>query len=220
MSRKRGPGALALAASVLFHVLLLGVFLFGRGEPATPRMEFRVYRVNIVSPPPQAFGEPAPQPVVSAQPPRVVKPQPEPAPEPESKKPQVVEKPTPAQKQTEPTRGPTPQPGAKVGGEGLNVQLAGENFAYPGYLENIIRQINRYFRWTGAPGLEAEIYFIIREDGSVTDIRIVRGSGDLTFDFEAMAAIEQAGKRKAFGPLPRGFAGDRLPISFYFQPAR
>ncbi len=61
---------------------------------------------------------------------------------------------------------------------------------------------------------------MIRKDGTIEDIRLVRGSGDMSFNFEAMGAIEQAGRRAAFGPLPDGFSGDRLPVLFYFRPAR
>jgi hypothetical protein len=32
--------------------------------------------------------------------------------------------------------------------------------------------------------------------------------------------VEQAGLNKAFGPLPRAYPADRLPVSFYFRPAR
>ena len=98
------------------------------------------------------------------------------------------------------------------------MQLEGEQCPDPEYCDGIIRQIYRYFRWTGAPHLRAEVYFVIRRDGSVEDLRIVRPSGSLEFDFEAMGAIEQAGRRKAFGPLPPAFGRDRLPILFEFRP--
>jgi len=132
----------------------------------------------------------------------------------------VEEEPKEEEKPASPPKGRNPKPEAKTGGEDIDVRIEGEDFPFPGYLENIQLQISRYFRWTGRSGLEAEIYFVIRKDGSVEDIRIVRGSGDMTFNFEAMAAIEQAGRRASFGPLPEGFAGDRLPVLFYFRPAQ
>ena len=119
-----------------------------------------------------------------------------------------------------PARGWKPHPDAAVGGSGINVQLQGEEFPYPGYLENIILQISRFFRWNGSPDLRAEAYFVIKRDGSVSDIQVTKSSGSFQFDLTVRGAIEAAGQRKAFGKLPPGFEGDRLPISFYFQPPR
>ncbi|HEY0671901.1 MAG TPA: TonB C-terminal domain-containing protein, partial [Longimicrobiales bacterium] len=85
-------------------------------------------------------------------------------------------------------------------------------------LENIILQLNRYFRWSGAPNLEAKIGFEIMRDGSVRRIRVLQKSGNINFDLEAVSAIEQAGQRGAFGPLPKGWVNDRLPVAFSFLP--
>ncbi|HEX7050945.1 MAG TPA: TonB C-terminal domain-containing protein [Longimicrobiales bacterium] len=242
-TRRSGPGGTAWLASLAAHAGL-GTFLWFSGLTATPPLPpLKVYRVNIVSPPPAEHGPPEPV-VVNAPPtpepepepepePPPPEPEPKPAPKPEPKlepkpkpkaesKPVVVEEPTqpkPEPKPAKKPKGANPDPKAETAGEGLNIQIDGEAFPFPDYLENITRQIGRYFRWTGRRDLSAEIYFVILPDGSVTDIRMIRGSGDIAFNFEARAAIEQAGKRRAFGPLPEGFEGDRLPISFYFQPA-
>lgn len=243
---RRGPGGGALVASLVLHVVFVGVVLAAGLATPSPLPPLKVYRVNIVSPPPLESGPPQP---VAVNPPAVTRPReeepasppPQPKPEPkappkadpkpEKAPPKAEEKPktevrTEPVKEPEPDKPPTrprganPKPDAKVGGEGLNIQIDGEAFPFPDYLENILVQISRYFRWTGASGLKAEIYFVILRDGSVDEIRILQGSGDVAFNLEAMAAIEQAGKRKAFGPLPEGFKGDRLPVAFYFQPAR
>ena len=55
-------------------------------------------------------------------------------------------------------------------------------------------------------------------DGSVRRIRVLKKSGNINFDLEAVSAIEQAGKRGAFGPLPPGWVNDRLPVAFSFLP--
>ncbi len=237
----RGPGRAAVAASVALHVVLLGaIVVSAQARPEIP--PGRVYRLKIVSPPPQAPGPSTPAVVAAAQP----KPEPE-SPKieaPEPKLPEVKAKPVPAPpkpkeqpkpKKTEPTpapekpketaaapeqKEPTPSRGANPdarspGGDNLNVDLEGEAFAYPEYLENIVRQVRRYFRWDGAPDLEAWVYFVIHRDGAVTDIRIVRKSGNPGFDLQVMGAVEVAGKRGAFGALPEGFEGDRLPVSFH-----
>lgn len=240
VARRRGtrPGGGSVIASVALHGLVVaGAWLLAiRPAPAQPRADFRVYRVNIVSPPAQAYGPPELAPPVenavkdtkpgekAAAPP---KPQVKLTPAPE-KKAKVA--PEPARKSgtdatgkgrgQPPSKGWRPHPDATVGGSGINVQLQGEEFPYPGYLENIILQISRYFRWNGSPDLRAEAYFVINRDGSVADIQLTKPSGNWRFDLTVRGAIESAGQRKAFGRLPGRFEGDRLPISFYFQPPR
>lgn len=236
----RRPDRRAVAASVVVHVAVIGGMLVtGIGARAAPP-PFEVYEVDLVSPPAREAGPPEPV-VAEPEPPPVETPEPvEPEPEPEPEQPPEPEpEPEPTPPKAERPETPTPTPPepvdstetaptpkteapdstSPVAGEDLNVKLEGEAFAYPAYLENIIRQVNRYFRWTGASGLEAEISFVILRDGSVEDIQLLRGSGNITFNLEAMAAVEQAGNRGAFGALPDGFQGDRLPISFYFRPA-
>lgn len=245
--RRSAPSRRAVISSLLLHLGVIGVFwalgALSRGrDPA----EFEVYRVNIVSPPPQAGGEPQitppaekpkteptpePTPVAVPEPPKVTKPDPKPAPpKPEVKKPEPKKeapKPTPApapEKKpapaaAEPTRGKNPDP-KSAGGEGLNVQLEGVACPSAGYCENIIRQINRHFRWTGSDRLRAEVSFIIRGDGSVENIDVTRGSGNTLFDLQVKAAIESAGRRQAFGTLPREFGREFLPVQFVFTPPR
>jgi len=246
-SSSRGrPGATALVLSLALHVAALATLWMTGLARRDPLPEFRVYRVNIVSPPPREAGppvavaptvpqvvpppreEPPPQPEPQPEPRR--EPRPEPAPEPvvreerpaEPKpepKPAVVEEPKPAEPAS-PPRGARPEPDARTAGDGVDIRIEGEEFPFPDYLRNIQLQIARYFRWTGSTALEAEIYFVIRKDGTVEDIRVVRGSGDVSFNLNAVAAIEQAGRRQAFGPLPDGYAGSSLPVLFYFRPAR
>ncbi|MBX6363480.1 MAG: TonB C-terminal domain-containing protein [Gemmatimonadetes bacterium] len=241
------PGPLAVAASIAVHGLAAFAFWWFGVRVVPPDARFHVYRVSIVSPPPQVYGPPEPGRIVTnaakeGETPSPAPPKPAPAPPkptakptPEAKKPEVEAAPRPEPKPrpkppakpakeatgTEaPAKGWNPKKGTQVGGSGINVQLEGEAFPYPGYLENIITQISRYFRWTGSPDLRAEAYFVIERDGSVSDLRVYKSSGNLNFDYTVLGAIEAAGQRKAFGPLPRGFQGDRLPISFYFQPPR
>jgi TonB family protein len=126
---------------------------------------------------------------------------------------------------TGPGRRPVPATGSapvasSAGGEGLNVRINGADFVDRAYLENIIRQVRRHFRPPAdAPG-QAEVLFWIERDGKVDEMRVVTSSGGFRFRAAALEAIEQAGQRGAFGPLPEAFPGDRLPISFYFRPAR
>ncbi len=229
-----GPGAVLTALGL--HALVAFAAWWGlQRAPAPPRVDFRVYRVNIVSPPPQAYGPPTlgppvvnpaknatptatpaapPTPAVKVLPKAPTKPAKEPA------KKAATESAKGKAAAQAPARGWKPRPDAAVGGSGINVQLEGEEFPFPGYLENIILQISRFFRWNGSPDLRAEAYFVINRDGTVGDIQVTRSSGSFQFDLTVRGAIEAAGQRKAFGRLPKGFEGDRLPISFYFQPPR
>jgi outer membrane biosynthesis protein TonB len=78
-----------------------------------------------------------------------------------------------------------------------------------------------YKRWDrpgGNVALRAEVSFLIRRDGSVVDIVLVKRSGNFSFDLSAQGAIEAAGASRAFGALPDGWQDDVLPVSFYFTP--
>ena len=91
---------------------------------------------------------------------------------------------------------------------------------FPGYYEGIIRQIRRCFRPPPGipPGLRTTVYFVIRQDGTVTDAAFVEQSGNPEFDFEALGAITDCAGRGRFGPLPDELPYERLPIQFEFRP--
>jgi periplasmic protein TonB len=214
------PGTLALLASLALHGAVVGAVWYSGVRAARESERFKVYRVSIVSPPPQESGAPD---VVTAATPAAPKPLPPPEKKPE---PKPAPKPAPAKstsvlpKKSTPAKGAKPKPGTEVGGSGLNVQISGEEFPYPDYLQNIIIQIHRYFRWTGTPGLQAKVYFVVARDGSVKDIRVLERSGSFTFDLQAQGAIEAAGNNRAFGRLPNGWEPDQLPVELVIAPPR
>ena len=230
MSQRR-PGATALIVSVAVHaVLVVPLVVFAR--PPAP-MEFETVKVTLVSPPPAELVQPQPEPV-QAQP----QPEPEPVqetPEPEARvqeepppkpKREDIEKPktekppeTPETKQPQPKR-TEEQPEANVGGDNLNIATEGREFPFPEYLGNVIVQVKRYFRWSEDSHPKAVIYFEITEDGSVRNIRMVRSSGNIRFDFAVQGAVETAGNRGAFGPLPEGYAAPFLPVQLEVEPPR
>jgi len=125
----------------------------------------------------------------------------------------------------------TPQPkteapkagGGPVGDKGTDVATVrsdGIEFPFPGYLNNIVRQIALKFKPRNpAARLKAEVRFLIHRDGSVSDITFIRRSGNFSFDLEAQGAVEAASSAHAFGPLPTGFPDDALPVVFSFDPA-
>ncbi len=227
---RRPPGLGGpLALSVLLHAaLIVPLVLFrGAGAPALPPM----YRVDLVAAPP---GERAVGVVRET-----------PAPETPSKAPPKAEtrevaKAAPinppsrtARPQTRATTNITKSPekvsaakapsagGGEVGGAGTDVatvRTEGIDFPYPGYLQNIVRQIALNFRPRNPGALKAEVFFFIRRDGSVDGFRFVTRSGNFAFDLEVEGAVEAA--KAAFGALPAGFSDDILPITFSFDPAR
>ncbi|TFG66734.1 MAG: hypothetical protein E4H28_01025 [Gemmatimonadales bacterium] len=206
----------AVWGSLGLHVALL-VLLFAFSVSSTPRLTAQTYQVRLIAaadlqaplretpaPPRQAEEENRPPP-----------PQPTSDPLPKTELPSVVEE---VPQVEEPVR--EAARADETGEEALNVQTDGARFVDPEYANNIVRQINRYWRPpdTARP-LAAEIRFVIDRSGEVSDIEWVRRSGNTTFDLEARGAIEAAARADAFGPLPNAFPFDQLQVSFYFDPS-
>ncbi len=234
MTAARRPAssiALPIGVSALLHAALFAsVFVLRAGAPKNlPPM----YKVDIVAAPPgeRAAGVVTDQPAPAAAekvPPR-----------PESKVPEKVvpvkkikgkvEKTRPtatpnvAEKSTpvKPTQAPKAGGGA-IGDKGndvASVSTNGIDFPYPGYLTNIVRQIALNFSPRGNIGaLKAEVFFMIRRDGTVAGFRFLTRSGNMAFDLEAQGAVEAAAR--AFGALPAAFANDVLPVVFSFDPSK
>jgi protein TonB len=109
----------------------------------------------------------------------------------------------------------------KVGGKGAdvaNVKTEGIAFPFPGYLNNIVRQLT--LSWSPrrvAATLVTEVKFVIRRDGSVSGIDIVKSSGDRLYDSEAAGAVEAVGATRGFGVLPKDWKDDALVVYFTFD---
>lgn len=105
-----------------------------------------------------------------------------------------------------------------TGADVKNIRTEGIAFPYPGYTNNIVRQITlAYSPRRVAATLVAEVKFMIRRDGSVSGIEVVKSSGDRLFDGEAMGTIEAVGSTRSFGPLPSGWTDDVLVVYFTFD---
>ncbi len=224
--------AAPVGLSLLLHatVIVLALTLRGESAPDLPP----TYRVELVAAPAgeQAVGVVRETPPVT-EPPVATKAPPKAATN-EAAKVAPITPPTPtARPQTRATTNVTKAPekvavataptagGGEVGGAGTDVatvRTEGIDFPFPGYLQNIVRQIALNFKPRNPGALKAEVFFLIRRDGSVTGIRWVTHSGNFAFDLEAEGALEAA--KGSFGPLPAGFADDILPISFSFDPSR
>jgi protein TonB len=112
--------------------------------------------------------------------------------------------------------------GGPEGGRGTdvaNVNVRGLEFPFPGYLQNIVRQVAlRFAPPNRDAALQADVAFLIHRDGSVSGVRLVKRSGSYAFDLEAQGAVEAVGAARAFGPLPEAFRDDVLPVTFSFDP--
>ena len=229
---RRVPGmGIPIGISALLHAGLLATALLWRSgkAPALPPM----YNVELVAAPrgEQAAGvvretpPPTPPAATKAPPKAITNPTEKVAPiKPPTKATRAPTQATPnvtkAPEKVAPEKAPTAG-GGETGGAGTdvaNVRTEGIEFPFPGYLQNIVRQVTLNFKPRNPGALKAEVFFLIRRDGSVTGFRIVSSSGNYAFDLEAQGAIEAA--QASFGPLPSGFTDDILPVSFSFLPAR
>lgn len=229
---EEGGGGVSLRTPIIvsatLHLAIAALVLLGRRDGSVPMPP--TYRVNLVAAPPgpRQIGVVQPTPPVATPAPPTPAPASRATPEPSRMKAPSKAAAKRAPKVATPTTGAapsrtTPAPaagGGPTGGRGAdvaNVTVDGIAFPYPGYLENVVRQIAIRFKPpANARALQAVVAFLIRRDGSVTGIRLTTRSGVYGFDTEAMGAVEAASR--SFGPLPQGFSDDVLPVIFSFDP--
>ncbi len=223
----KGP----VVGSVFVHTSAIFLAWWASAAPAQVP-DFVAFEIELISPPAAELGErttPPPEELVIETP---LDPVPEPQ---EETPPAVIEEEAPAAEpplpeetsappdvelvdEPEPPTSPNPDPDVETPGEDLNVRLEGLRRDYPVYYENIIRQMQRCFRWRGEEDLRAKVYFVINRDGSVSEVDILESSRSIAFDIESMGAAECAGDRGRLGPLPEALPFDRLPVNFTFTP--
>ncbi|HEU4565944.1 MAG TPA: TonB C-terminal domain-containing protein [Gemmatimonadaceae bacterium] len=229
----RGGARLAgpLGVSAVLHALLLAALFVLRPEAPPPMPP--MYRVDLVAAPPgpRQIGvvrppAPEPEPAKPAPVPPRAETSPQEMPAPTPARPAPRRPAAPATPSTQPPSRSTPANapragGGPTGGSGTDVasvRTEGIEFPYPGYLQNIVRQIALRFDQPRCAVCRADVRFLIHRDGSVSEIRVVQRSGDFRFDLDAQGAVEAAGNARAFGPLPSGFPDDVLTIVFSFDP--
>ncbi len=221
LGRRRQPRAGFTAGLVWSLGVHLGAALF-MVAAVKPRMALPpVYAVELVAAPRSA---PARRPPAATPTPveRETPAPPRPQTRPVERTPDPDPVPPPAPAEAAPQAAPDPLPEEETPNTGSDIttlKTPGLQFPFPTYLQNIVAQV--YRRWdrprTNAQ-LRAEVFFTIRRDGSVADIRFISRSGNFSFDLGAQGAIETAGNAGAFGPLPDAFPEDVLPVSFFFTP--
>jgi len=220
---------LPVGGSILLHAILIVLFFLFR--PGEPPPSAPVYRVDLVAAPAgeRAAGVVSPAATPPTPQPAPVRPKtaPHEMPTPNTKAPKRAATPdaTPSlPTETKPATKSAPAAGGgETGGRGtdvVTVSTGGIDFPYPGYLENIVRQIALRFKPDARGALHAEVFFLINRDGSVpsSSIRLVTRSGVYSFDADAQGAVEAAANAKSFGALPSGFTEESLPVTFRFDP--
>lgn len=218
----RGVAA-SVAASLVLHVAIIVAFISLRPEPS-PALP-PIYRVNIIAAAPgaPAAGVVTPTtPVTEAEKPAPPRPKSEevvPIQRVPTRRVPKLATPSVSDKKVDRKAAAPVAGGGEQGGRGTdvaNIRTEGIDFPYPGYLENIVRQIALRFRPPRGSPLKAEVMFLIRRDGTISGFRFMQRSGSFTFDLEAQGAVESAAT--AFGALPSGFKDDVLPVMFSFDP--
>jgi periplasmic protein TonB len=234
-ARSRGLG-LPIALSAVLHVVA-AVLLFALARPTPEPARPPIYKVNIIAAPagPRAVGVVTPTPATAPPPDAKVPPRAEVTPAAPVLPPKATQRtntrtppppatplPSTAKTNTPVTKAPIAG-GGPTGGRGTDVatvRTEGIEFPYPGYLNNIVRQIAKNFNPDDrGPSLRAEVMFLLHRDGTITNLRFLKRSGVYAFDLEAQGAIEAAASSHGFGPLPAGFTDDVLPVIFSFDPA-
>jgi periplasmic protein TonB len=227
VSRRRAPAnvGFGLGGTVLVHSLA-GLFLFAAAadarKPGPPTYKVRLIAAPLPTPDerkaPEAVERPAEE-----------KPAPAPVHKPPPKS--TASKTAPpktadntqreAAPRTTPNTAPLPGETPSTGSDVATVSTEGVEFPFPEYLQHIVGQVlRRWQRPLQSTPLEAEVSFFVHRDGSVSALQFIRRSGNFAFDLEAQGAVEEAGRFKAFGPLPAGWQADVLFVRFYFSGKR
>ena len=125
-------------------------------------------------------------------------------------------------------RGETPgsegsEPGRAIegdkgpGGGGGGMRLEGEPFPYPEYLQDLQRRIEAHWQLPliiGNTGtLKATVFFRVLRNGEITDFKVEKRSGVLSFDRAALEAVVGS----SLPSLPDGFQGGQLGVHFDFE---
>ncbi|MEM7416406.1 MAG: TonB C-terminal domain-containing protein [Gemmatimonadota bacterium] len=226
----------SLLKSLGLHVALIAIAVVSSVLSGPPEIEFIAYEIEIVSPPPSQVAEeiveateelvvetPDPEPLPPEPEPEEIVPVEEEVPEPEpDPEPEDAAEETPPEAAEETVVAAAPEDEAveesDESGVGVEVRMAGLRRDYPEYYENIIIQIQRCFRPPQGQNRQAVLFFYIKRDGTVEDTSFDERSGSPAFDFQAMEAVECAGSRARFGPLPDDLPYERFPIRFTFRP--
>jgi TonB family protein len=90
------------------------------------------------------------------------------------------------------------------------------DFKYPWYLTNITQKISKYWNPPSENrNLSVEVTLIIHRDGSISEPRLSKSSGNETLDNMALRAVNLAAP---FGKMPAGFSGNKIDLTVTLIP--
>ena len=204
--------------------LLLFAALAGLGTSSRPREE--VYRIDFIGPTAGILNqEPLAEPAKAAAPaPAAAKPPPQTDPDAFSLRRRVgrlLPRPSflggPEKPSATPAQAPAPSAKAGQGAEPASAQVSADmpDFPYPWYLSRLRALL--WERWSARRGQAAgrcEVSFSVLRDGLLTDLRVASTSGEESFDYAGLSAVQDAAP---FPPLPDGFAESFLKVRVEFK---
>jgi TonB family protein len=109
--------------------------------------------------------------------------------------------------------------GISSGGGGGAGGGPGGYFPHAYYIDLLRNRISSsWYSSLVAPGLKGKyvtgVYFIVRRNGEISDLRVEKPSGNVSLDLSARRAIENAAP---FAPLPNDFSSQYLVVHFEFE---
>lgn len=236
-----------LGASVLAHVVLLGLFVFVPAWwfGAEQQVRENVLEISLggpIGPDPSGLTTMTSRTIqqVQTELPKAV----EPVRPPQAQTPEMVEptkappkKTTPNKveakdpRSNRPTKGEEIRKGSSIaenkargqgfgglssGGGGTGAQVEVANFCCPEYLATMTALIKANFASQQNASGVSQMRFVVRRDGSIVDITVLRSSGVQMLDFYADRAL----KLTKLPPLPAGYPDGTLPVRLAFEFSR
>jgi TonB family protein len=225
----------AFMATTTIHAALVGALMQSESLKPVSSKAQEVAMIDIVEPEPEA-PKPAPAPPVKKIVPLQKKPEPEPKPKPVSKpkpvvkpqpKPEPLPKSEPAQEEViKPISEPIPpkeeekaeqEPSEAASEASASTHRYEVSESYLGRLRQKIQACLRYPMMARRLALEGEtqLRFLIRSDGTITQLTLKHSSGHHSLDKQAMATVQNAAP---FEAPPEGRELDIvLPVSFTLE---
>jgi len=111
--------------------------------------------------------------------------------------------------------GPAVGQGAATPGAGGAGGGSVKSFEFVRYHNSMIQRIKNSWTWVGrGTDLEVTVRFAIEESGEVSGLRLVRGSGDSSYDDSVMRAVTRA----KLPPPPENYRKDFMDVELTFRP--
>jgi len=116
------------------------------------------------------------------------------------------------------TRIPMTMVNTASGTGAINVQSGDFGSRYAWYVAAMGRKIQQNWYGVGRTGgPRVYLTFDISRDGTPSNVRIEKSSGDSSLDTSALRAMQRI---DTFGPLPNDYRGSSVSVEFYFDPTQ